>query len=77
MAHLISPAETELAKALCEMAGIGVRQVQRVELIMEVGCATVVRLRVLALDDQSAFEPTRCRLREFKLVPVSPEEIAE
>jgi len=71
MAHLINSAETELAKALCEMAGIDVREVQRVELIMEVNCATVVRLRVLALDGEPPVQTTHSLLHEFKLVPLA------
>jgi len=70
MAHLMSLAEVELAKALCGVAGMDSQRVQRVEMIMEVGCATIVRVTALVLDDAAPVKAMQTQLREFKLVPL-------
>ena len=70
MAHLYSPAETDLAKALCEVAGIDSRRVVRAEIVMEVNCLTVVRLTVLVVDNEAPVKEMQARLHEFKLIPL-------
>ena len=70
MAHLMSPSEVELAKAICEMAGVDWRLVHRVEIIMEIGSATVIRLSVFAQENEAPVEAVETRLHEFKLVPL-------
>jgi hypothetical protein len=70
MAKLVSCPDRELGKAVCEAAGIDPKHIRRVEIIIEAGCATVVRFEFLAVGDQAPIEAMQTRLCNFKLVPL-------